>query len=329
MLTISGNPVELQRAHEMTIEAFESIRPKRFEATRVGFPGGNLTGPALWSESLGIWAMFRRFDDSKYRKYWHAFGTERLDHGQVSITCEINFPLSGLSAKYQGGVAKDEAGNFYLTHAGRSGGMRGRSATLFRHCYDREMEVVRSGMRERLVAQFGPIDSSEFPAQISNFVQTMALVKSMAPHRNGVGQGFQSDIRARLAVERYAEGIAREHYESQHFTVKRVGAPYDLLCTKGDQMIHVEVKGTQGTADQVLVTVGEVMSARSKASELFVVSGIAVSNAYRCTGGRTLVIAPWYPADSDLRPITYRYSVPIGNELRKAAMAGTNGVLKS
>ncbi|MET4648167.1 hypothetical protein ABID95_007937 [Streptomyces atratus] len=49
-----------------------------------------------------------------------------------------------------------------------------------------------------------------------------------ASKKKGAGAGYQADPLKRKAVELYAEDRAVAHYESQGWTVERIGKPYDL-----------------------------------------------------------------------------------------------------
>jgi hypothetical protein len=54
--------------------------------------------------------------------------------------------------------------------------------------------------------------------------------------RRGRGQGFQLDQEVKVAVEALAMPMATVFYSS-----------YDLICRRGDELKHVEVKGTKQT----------------------------------------------------------------------------------
>ena len=113
--------------------------------------------------------------------------------------------------------------------------------------------------------------------------------------------------------------LARAHYEAALYQVVDVSQsqPFDLVCTKGDQVVRVEVKGTRGGGGHVHLTIGEVRSAREGGvrTDLFVVSGIALTieeTSVTCAGGMTNVIGSWLPLDEHLAVTDYRYRVPPG-----------------
>ncbi|MEU3214106.1 DUF3883 domain-containing protein [Nocardiopsis alba] len=121
----------------------------------------------------------------------------------------------------------------------------------------------------------------------------------------------QADPQKRRAVEEHAEAVATAHYERRGWRVVKLGKPYDLQCTRNGQEKHVEVKGLSGPAETVMLTRNEVDHAQSfPDTELFVVSGIRVSDDYEATGGDTQVYRKWYPDEEDLTPETFRYKLP-------------------
>lgn len=141
-----------------------------------------------------------------------------------------------------------------------------------------------------------------------------------ASPKNNPGAGRQQDPEKRKAIELHAEDEAVRHYENLGWTVKRLGAPYDLNCTRGNEYLRVEVKGTTGAAGEVELTVNEVASAREHPSELFVVSNITTRPSkdeeddggldFVATGGRAHVLHSWEPLEDDLSATRYRYRLP-------------------
>lgn len=140
------------------------------------------------------------------------------------------------------------------------------------------------------------------------------------------------DPKKRKAVENYAVALATAHYEAQDWTVEPEGAPYDLCCTRDDEYLRVEVKGTTGGAGEVELTVNEVSSARNHPSELFVVSNICAPKKtdqdgevwYPTSGGEARVIRNWQPDDADLSASKYRYRIPVDRaELLPTPDSGT------
>lgn len=128
-------------------------------------------------------------------------------------------------------------------------------------------------------------------------------------------QGFASSPQVRRAVEEYAMRCATNYFVERGYLVTPVGKPYDLECRKGQELLFVEVKGTQSAGSQVILTRNEVEFACNPANEmaLFIMSGVAVAGtdlAPIVTGGDMRVICPWRIEKHHLSAISYDYAVP-------------------
>ncbi|WP_426497372.1 DUF3883 domain-containing protein [Streptomyces sp. D54] len=129
------------------------------------------------------------------------------------------------------------------------------------------------------------------------------------------GAGFISDPAKRKAIEVYAENMAIAHYEELGWTVERLGKPYDLHCTRDGEERRVEVKGTTGSAAQVLLTSNEVDHARNPQHtvDLYVVGDIRIEGeGHSASEGRVLHFKDWVPAEEDLKPRSFEYRLPLG-----------------
>lgn len=136
-----------------------------------------------------------------------------------------------------------------------------------------------------------------------------ALEKSHAK-----SQGFQLDSETRKAIEAYAMEAASKHFTLLGYTVEdhSKNHPYDLLCTKKKERLHVEVKGTVTSGDGIILTSGEVKFARNHKGEmgLFILHSIQVSAAGKVSDGKQKVIVPWDVDDGKLNPMAFNYEVP-------------------
>ena len=135
--------------------------------------------------------------------------------------------------------------------------------------------------------------------------------------RRGRGQGFQLDQEVKVAVEALAMNLATEFY-SKAWNVEDVHGTesYDLICRRGDEVKHVEVKGTTTDGAEVILTPNEVRHARENPCiALFVVSNITVERAEDgtviATGGEHHLYDPWRLDDGTLTPLGFRYQVPV------------------
>ena len=134
--------------------------------------------------------------------------------------------------------------------------------------------------------------------------------------RPGRGQGFQLDQDVKVAVEALAMNTATEFYS---LDMGRRGCPWhgklrpDL--PPGDEVKHVEVKGTTTDGAEVILTPNEVRHAREHpCTALFVLSNITVERAedgtVTATGGKQHLYDPWHLDDGTLTPLGFRYQVP-------------------
>ena len=124
--------------------------------------------------------------------------------------------------------------------------------------------------------------------------------------RRAIGTGFGSPDENRR-VERAAVAYATEWYDSQGWqvlTVEREKRGYDLLCTKGGQQEHVEVKGIRGTRPTFIITAGELARATSdKAFRLCVVTeALGDPHLLYLEGGQ-------FKEQAVLTPLAYRAEV--------------------
>jgi hypothetical protein len=126
---------------------------------------------------------------------------------------------------------------------------------------------------------------------------------------HAAGQGIGLSAADRVAVEQHAMTAAENYYRKEGYETQVRGRPFDLLCLRGDEELRVEVKGTTGTGESVLVTIGEVKSARAHATELFVLSEIKLTPKGP-KGGRMTIVAPWKPTFAQLQPKLYKYTLP-------------------
>lgn len=129
------------------------------------------------------------------------------------------------------------------------------------------------------------------------------------------GQGFQVDARTRKQIEKFAVASARRHFCGLGYNVEYVGEKrsYDLHCTKGSDVLRVEVKGTQTDGASVILTPNEVANARRHRTALYILHDIRLVGSGRSqtpSGGEPMVLNPW---DLDkvgtLAPLSYNYKL--------------------
>jgi len=118
-------------------------------------------------------------------------------------------------------------------------------------------------------------------------------------------------------VETGAIGIAIAFYEDDGYSVTDVSRyqSYDLECTKSGTEVHVEVKGTTGIGDHILLTRNEVIHAMEfPGAALFVVNKIerthSVSGTCQASSGETSeLLHPWKIDQGALEPMAYSYNL--------------------
>ncbi|MFE2277112.1 MrcB family domain-containing protein [Streptomyces sp. NPDC059454] len=133
------------------------------------------------------------------------------------------------------------------------------------------------------------------------------------------GQGFLLTASERRAVEHHSVRMATEHFKAQGWSVKDVGATesFDLLLTRGEERLHVEVKGTTSAGQEVILTRTEVEKQRKyyPKNALVVVHSIKLDRTAvepTTSGGTLQCTSPWALQDEDLTVISYAYRTPIG-----------------
>jgi hypothetical protein len=142
-----------------------------------------------------------------------------------------------------------------------------------------------------------------------------AVLEEVAGRRPS-GQGFGLSAAQRKAVEDRAMELAQKYYEQEHWTVEDVHKTrsYDLVCRRDGQELHVEVKGTTGLGEKVLLPRNEVAHAQKQHPDvaLFVVHGIKLTsqNPPVASGGTVLLLHPWHIEQGQLEPLAFSYTLP-------------------
>jgi hypothetical protein len=97
------------------------------------------------------------------------------------------------------------------------------------------------------------------------------------PARRSGTQGF-AEAADRAVLESYGMTSATKFFREKGYVVTDVHGdhPYDLECHRGNELLFVEVKATQGRGDEVLLSRGEVAFARGHRGEmaLFVIHSV-------------------------------------------------------
>lgn len=130
------------------------------------------------------------------------------------------------------------------------------------------------------------------------------------------GQGIVIDAATRRSIELHAQSMVEEYYLSMGYTVTDVSKtkPYDLHCESEERTVRVEVKGTTGSGESIILTRNEVKHAKSNKSQvaLAVVRGIELrlrDGEPTAEGGEMQIIDPWDINESALEATQYEYRV--------------------
>lgn len=172
-------------------------------------------------------------------------------------------------------------------------------------------ETISKTLSETQASSSDESSSSDAAEEVDDSV-VEALEMSQAK-----SQGFMLDSKLRKALEDYAMAAARRHFESEGYVVEdhSKNHPYDLLCRGGNELLYVEVKGTQTSGEGVFLTSGEVEFARRNKNQmaLFVLHSIKVSDDKKIlTNGKKNVVLPWDVTLGTLKPLSYKYEPPSG-----------------
>ena len=143
----------------------------------------------------------------------------------------------------------------------------------------------------------------------------VALAKS-ASSSPKAGQGFNLTGPERKVVELQAMEVAKKYLENSGYAVEDLSAnnPFDYAATKAGKSIPVEVKGTTSNAGSIVLTRNEVELHKNAYPDnmLLVVSNIDLNrngNKPTASGGQLHIHSPWFIDESQLKVISYEYSI--------------------
>jgi hypothetical protein len=181
----------------------------------------------------------------------------------------------------------------------------------------------------------------KFPADIVSLVRELRALPRPEPDvsaarrpsssntattaRRRTGSGLLADKVLQMAIERHAVDWTLDHYDNLGYEVLDVGAThsYDVHATRDGEELHIEVKGSSGTADAIELTAKEVVHGRTAITDLVVVDQIGwerqPDGSVATYGGRARRWSRWSPADLLLKPTRYRYQLPDDNEEHEVA----------
>jgi hypothetical protein len=183
MLKILDNESDIKKAQRQFLKKFEHFIDEKI-LVKVGHLGASYEKEVSWASKQRIWLLSETIS-GRGSRYWNAFGTEKpIKSSNVSIICEINFPLSGIDRRIGGAFAKNSSGEIFVVHRGKiGGGRKGIGKSLFEDNYRGGWTSVEDGEIENTVALIGALKSPRFVSQVSRFVFEVARLKSLISSR--------------------------------------------------------------------------------------------------------------------------------------------------
>lgn len=178
----------------------------------------------------------------------------------------------------------------------------------------------------RLTAESAALIESAWIAGDRSDVSARAAMAAAEAEAERAGQGYLADPEARARIEAHAMTRAADHFRRLGFAIEDHHSthPYDLRCRHGEEIVYVEVKGTQTSGASVFLTRNEVDFARAHRDRmaLFVTHSIQLTRdggGIVAANGTDRVLWPWDVTTGGLTPITYSYELDARSESEESA----------
>jgi hypothetical protein len=177
MLRILDKRFDINSAQQQFIEHFNKIVDTKVSVI-IGYPGGCFKSRVSWIDKLGIWVCSYKVSG----RHVNLFGIGKPSEGNmISMTCEINFPLTEINRRIGGAFVVDAAGDVFVTHRGKiGGGKKGIGKSLFENHYRGRWVTAEDGNVATDVALIGALNSSRFVNQMQQFVFEVDRIKSVS-----------------------------------------------------------------------------------------------------------------------------------------------------
>jgi len=294
MLKIIQDEAAIRKYQRQFIRSFKPFVDEKI-TVHLGHPGASTEAKVLWSSRLGIWLYPGKTEEGRY---WNAFGIGKPKiRAHIPITCEINFPMSGIDRRIGGALAKDRKGRIFVVHRGRiGGGKKGIGKSLFADHYRGVWEIMEDGEEETTVALIGALNSPRLVRQVAQYIYKIDRIKETASKRSSqMEMKFEAiTFRETLVGERYCDLEKDKDSECDHGLVVKDLA--DCLRHRGMKV------GNDGFHDLFLAnTVGEmttVFQIKTHCTPLSLHAGAAqlLLNSLRCTPPpRLMLVIPEKP----------------------------------
>lgn len=141
----------------------------------VGYKGGGSKSKVYWFDEFGFWVSFNLLEN----RYWNAFGVTQPDgKSNLSIACELNFPLKGINPQIAGAFGKMEDGGIYIVHRGTIGGGRiGIGRELFMQEYKGRWVDLDDIEQVSRVALISELNRPDLFINVGNFIKQVHEIK--------------------------------------------------------------------------------------------------------------------------------------------------------
>ncbi|MBA4396561.1 MAG: hypothetical protein C0394_04150 [Syntrophus sp. (in: bacteria)] len=205
MLKIIQEEAAIRRYQRQFLRSFKPFVDEKI-SVHLGHPGASTEAKVLWSGRLGIWLHSGKTQEGRH---WNAFGIGKpKKSANIPITCEINFPASGIDRRIGGALARDRKGRIFVVHRGKiGGGKKGVGKSLFADHYRGVWEIMEDGDEETTVALIGVLNSPRLARQIAQYIHKISQIKEAASYRSSqMEMKFETiTFRETLVGERYCD----------------------------------------------------------------------------------------------------------------------------
>lgn len=171
-------------------EAFNKLAKNLRRRTRpierhIGYQGGGDTLDAHWSSTLGFWHVLTDELPAAKNRFWCAFGVDDpTESSSLSITLEINPPISGTNRRIAGAFVQDrETRDIYYAHSGKIGGGRkgiGKESFLANYRGKEAVSDVEwaDGQVTPMIV-IGAVDDPNLPVHLRRYIDEVIRIKEI------------------------------------------------------------------------------------------------------------------------------------------------------
>lgn len=247
-----------------------------------------------WYDHATVFSKSRSLDSEKYDRY-------PLEDSQYNVTCKSqDAKLLPISKR-----------RIQIPSPERTMASIGQANVFYFHKDKSQHYLLKENVANEInkAVSFAQKYKGPFLNDSSDFCYEEEKTKSVVGDDFEPGQGFQSDVELRIAIEKYAMQKCMDYLKEQGYTCTDVSknSSYDVLAEKNGKSLKIEVKGTRGSGKQIIMTRNEVALARKNETMLFMVYSIEVKKK-KLIGGK-ITFREWMFSESNLIPLSYNYQI--------------------